>query len=89
MTELSKLGKQILGGANAIDLYTQQEFDEALVLAKAEIMQVAIETTKQAIMIEREECAKIAEGGAGQDNQEVRRQIAEAIRARIPSQRKH
>jgi len=90
MTELSKLGKQILGGANAIDLYTQQEFDEALVLAKAEIMQVAIETTKQAIMIEREECAKIVDEWAESMAAEPEmKKIAEAIRARIPSQRKH
>jgi len=90
MTELSKLGKQILGGANAIDLYTQQEFDEALVLAKAEIMQVAIETTKQAIMSEREECAKIVDEWAESMAAEPEmKKIAEAIRARIPSQRKH
>jgi len=95
MTELSKLGKQILGGANAIDLYTQQEFDEALVLAKAEIMQVAIETTKQAIMIERAACADIAEemekksfDAVGNPMvKEFKSYIAEAIRNRIPSQR--
>jgi len=59
--------------------FTQTEFDEALVLAKAEIMQVAIETTKQAIFIERQACADIAKE-AGQD------EIAEKIRNRIPSQ---
>jgi len=82
--ELSKLGKQILGGANAIDLFTQQEFDDALALGKAEIMKVAIDTTKQAIMIERDECAKIVEEWS--EDVDLK-QIAEKIRNRIPSQR--
>jgi hypothetical protein len=43
-----------------MQVYTQKEFDEQLAVAKAQIMQVAIETTKTAIAIEREECAKIA-----------------------------
>lgn len=42
-------------------LYTQNEFNDALAKAKAEIMAIAIQATKQAIAIEREECAKIAE----------------------------
>ena len=41
-------------------LFTQDEFNSALTEAKAEIMAIAIESTKQAISIEREECAKIA-----------------------------
>jgi hypothetical protein len=45
-----------------MQVYTQKEFDEQLAVAKAQIMQVAIETTKTAIAIEREECAKIAMG---------------------------
>ena len=59
--ELSQLAKTILSGAGHITTFTQAEFDEALVLAKAEIMQVAIETTKHALMIEREECAKLVD----------------------------
>jgi hypothetical protein len=43
-------------------VYTQKEFDEQLAVGKAQIMQVAIETTKTAIAIERNECAKIAMG---------------------------
>lgn len=78
--ELSQLAKTILGGAGHITTFTQTEFDEALVLAKAEIMQVAIETTKHAIMIERDECAKIAEA-------EGQPEVAEKIRNRIPTQR--
>jgi hypothetical protein len=42
-------------------VYTQKEFDEQLVKAQAQIMQVAIDTTKTAIAIEREECAKIVD----------------------------
>jgi hypothetical protein len=45
-----------------MQVYTQKEFDEQLAVAKAQIMQVAIETTKTAIAIERDECAKIAMG---------------------------
>ena len=41
--------------------FTQDEFNKALGEAKAEIMAIAIETTKQAISIEREECAKLAD----------------------------
>jgi hypothetical protein len=41
--------------------FTQDEFNKALGEAKAEIMAIAIETTKQALAIEREECAKLAD----------------------------
>jgi len=78
--ELSQLARQLLGDNNAVKFYTQQEFDEALALGKAEIMTVAIETTKQAIFIEREECAKLAETDGHTE-------LAERIRDRIPSQR--
>jgi len=79
--ELSPLAKQLLGGAGTIDLFTQSEFDEALALARAEIMTVAIETTKQAIRIEREECAKLADEIGAYEG------VGDAIRNRIPSQR--
>ena len=78
--ELSQLAKTILSGAGHITKFTQAEFDDALALAKAEIMTVAIETTKQALMIEREECAKLAEADGHTE-------LAERIRNRIPSQR--
>ena len=86
--ELSPLARQLLGSSGHVKFFTQQEFDEALALAQAEIMHVAVETTKRAIMIEREECAKIVEGwdsGLGSDPN--MREVAEAIRNRIPSQR--
>jgi len=80
MAELSNFQKQFLAGSGQVQVFTQKEFDDALALAKAEIMTVAIETTKQAIFIERDECAKVAEA----ENQP---EIAEKIRNRIPTQR--
>jgi hypothetical protein len=79
--ELSPLARQLLGNNNHVKFYTQQEFDESLAIAKAEIMTVAIETTKRAIMIEREECAKLADECVDIEK------LGEAIRNRIPSQR--
>ena len=79
--ELSPLARQLLGSSGAVQLFTQSEFDEALSLAKAEIMMVAIEATKNAIMIEREECAKLADECVDIEK------LGEAIRNRIPSQR--
>ena len=78
--ELSQLARQILSGGGHITTFTQAEFDEALALAQAEIMTVAIETTKQALVIERDECAKLAE-------EDGHTELAEKIRNRIPSQR--
>jgi hypothetical protein len=62
MTELTNFQKQFLLGRGAGEtLFTQKEFDEAVAQAKGEIMAIAIQTTKQAIAIEREECAKLAD----------------------------
>jgi len=94
--ELSPLAKQLLGNAGHIELFTQTEFDEALALAKAEIMQVAIETTKKAIFIEREACAEIAKKMAADwanDPEALMslpialQECAEKILNRIPSQK--
>ena len=89
--ELSQLAKTILSGAGHITTFTQQEFDEALVLAKAEIMTVAIETTKTAIRIEREACADLLQELAAQEDEgEVStalKNASEAVRNRIPAQR--
>ena len=59
--ELSPLARQLLGTANHVRFFTQQEFDEALAIAKAEMMTVAIQTTKHAIALENAACAKLAE----------------------------
>jgi len=58
---MSDFQKSFLG-RSGMQVYTQKEFDEQLAIGKASIMQVAIDTTKTAIAIEREECAKIAMG---------------------------
>lgn len=57
---MSDFQKSFLG-RSGMTVYTQKEFDEQLSIAKAEIMQIAIDTTKTAIVIERDECAKIVE----------------------------
>jgi hypothetical protein len=89
--ELSQLARQLLGNSNAVEFYTQQEFDAALTVAKAEIMTLAIQTSKQAIMIERQACAElVAALAAAEDEGEVATSLknaSEAILNRIPSQR--
>ena len=60
-------------------LYTQNEFNEALAEAKAEIMAIAIQTSKQAILIERNACADLALEWSQQE-------LSEAIRHRMRPQ---
>ena len=81
--EMSQLQRQLLG-QDHVKFYTQEEFESSLAIAKAEIMTVAIETTKRAIMIERDACAQIAENYQDPCSGAA---IADAIRNRIPSQR--
>lgn len=79
--ELSDFQKRFLLGQGAGQaLYTEKEFSEALAQAKAEIMAIAIQTSKQAIFIEREACAELVEAAGHTE-------LAEQIRNRIPSQR--
>lgn len=59
--ELSPLARQLLGGSGAVKFFTQAEFDAEVAMAKAEMMAIAIQTTKHAIAIENEECAKLAD----------------------------
>ena len=85
---MSQLQRQLLGGGGGVTLFTQKEFDDALAMAKAEIMAMAIEASRTAVMMEREACAKIvdtwAESMVGEPEMT---KIAEEIRNRIPSQR--
>lgn len=74
--ELSPLARQLLGTNNHVKFYTQQEFDESLAIAKAEIMAVAVQTTKHAIAIENEACAELA------DNCTNIEELGDLIRAR-------
>jgi hypothetical protein len=80
MSELSNFQKNFLAGSGHVEVFTQKEFDDALTLARAEIMTVAIDTTKAAIYIEREACADmVKEAGHAE--------LAEKILNRIPAQR--
>ena len=81
--ELSPLARQLLGSSGAMKLFTQTEFDDALTVAKAEIMAIAIETTRKAISIEREECAKVALQGTDEPVQTDTLEILKKERQRI------
>ncbi len=90
--ELSDFQKRFLLGQGAGQtLYTQKEFEEALAQAKAEIMAIAIQTSKQAIFIERQACAELVMDLAAQEDEgetsTALKNAAEAILNRIPSQR--
>lgn len=89
--ELSDFQKRFLLGQGAGQtLFTAKEFEEHLAQAKAEIMAIAIQTTKQALLIERDECARILEDEMAEQDTAVRgvlEVLAERIRNRIPSQR--
>ena len=89
--ELSPLARQLLGSAGTMKFFTQSEFDNALAQAKAEIMAIAIETTKQAIFIEREACAELVMQIADREDEgEVAtalRDAANEVINRIPKQR--
>jgi len=61
MKDLTDFQKKFFARGTGATLFTQEEFDEALAVARAEIMQIAIDTTKTAIAIEREECSKIVD----------------------------
>ena len=91
MKELSNFQKQFLAQSGTLEVFTQTEFDEALTVAKAEIMAVAIETTKQAILIERQACADLVDSLADQEDEgelcTAMRDAAQAIRNRLPAQR--
>ncbi len=77
--DLSPLGRQLLGHAGVMKLFTQTEFDAALNEAKAEIMAIAIQTSKQAIAIERNACADLALAWSQEE-------LSEAIRHRMRPQ---
>jgi hypothetical protein len=71
-------------------LFTQEEFNKAMSEAKAEIMVIAIQTSKQAIMIERQACSDLVRDLAKDQaigTAQVLESAAEAILNRIPSQR--
>ena len=81
---MSDFQKQFFSKGTQNTLFTQKEFDEALEAAKAEIIVMAVAATKDAIIMEREACAKIVAEWAGEKDLVA---IAKAILNRIPSQR--
>jgi len=90
MKEVSQLARQLMGNAG-VKFYTQQEFDTELTLAKAEIMTVAIETSRRVVLLEREACAELLLKLASEEDEgEVATALKNASKAilnRIPSQR--
>lgn len=71
-------------------LFTQDEFNTALTEAKAEIMAVAIQTTKQAMFLERRACAQMLLDMADMENEvavcSALRNAAECLFNRVPAQ---
>jgi hypothetical protein len=72
--------------------FTQDQFNQALTEAKAEIMAVAIQTTKQAIFMERQACAEMAFAyeaklAGKEDDENFNSPLANDILNRIPVQR--
>ncbi len=73
-------------------LFSQDEFNKALTEAKAEIMAVAIQTTKQAIIMERQACAEMAFAyeaklAGKEDDENFNSPLANDILNRVPAQR--
>jgi hypothetical protein len=72
-------------------LFTQDEFNQALTEAKAEIMAVAIQTTKQAMFLERRACAQMLLDMADMEDEgtvcTALRNAAECLFNRVPEQR--
>ncbi len=72
--------------------FTQDEFNRALSEAKAEILAVAIETTKQAMFMERQACAEMAFAyeaklAGKEDDENFNSPLANDILNRVPAQR--
>ncbi len=76
--------------SQAQTLFTQDEFNKALSEAKAEIMAVAIQTTKQAMFLERRACAQMLLDMADMEDEgtvcTALRNAAEHMINRMPSQ---
>lgn len=71
--------------------FTQDEFNKALGEAKAEIMAIAIQTTRQAMFLEREACASMLMMMADDEDEgavaTALRDAAKKVINRIPVQR--
>ena len=91
MAEQSDFQKQFFAKGSGSSIFTQKEFDEALALAQAEIMTMAIEASRMAVMMEREACAKLVdEEGESHTDMPYKEhfiELAARIRDRIPTQK--
>jgi hypothetical protein len=67
--ELSDFQRKFFAQGTEQQLFTAKEFEEGMAQAKAEIMAVAIQTTKQAIQIERQACAEVCKRLAEQEDE--------------------
>jgi len=90
--ELTDFQKRFFAQGTGQQLFTAKEFEDAMAQAKAEIMAVAIQTTKQAIFIERQACAEMAYAyeaklAGKEDDENFNSPLANDILNRIPSQR--
>jgi hypothetical protein len=83
MEKLNKSQKKFLAESGAIQIFTGTEFEEALNLAKAEIMAVAIETTKNAILLERQACSDLVDALADKQDSDDLRKIIKSIAVKI------
>ncbi|CAB4240964.1 hypothetical protein UFOVP56_41 [uncultured Caudovirales phage] len=72
MAELSDFQKRFLAVGQGQQVFTQREYDNAVAAAKAEIITVAIEATKYAISVEREECALLMDERYPEGAQQIR-----------------
>jgi len=88
---MSDFQRKFLARGTGQQLYTENEFNEKLSQKLAEIMAVAIDTSKTAVMIEREACAEVVQSLADSEDEgetcTALRKAVEAIRNRIPTQR--
>jgi hypothetical protein len=89
MAEMTDFQKQFFAKGTQATLFTQKEFDDALEEAKTEIMAFAIDTVKQAVLMEREACAKLVEDWSNgiTDPESKAKEVVELILNRIPAQR--
>ena len=72
MAELTNFQKKFLAVGQGQQVFTQHEYDTAVAAAKAEIITVAIEATKYAISVEREECALLIDERYPECAQQIR-----------------
>ena len=72
MAELTNFQKKFLAVGQGQQVFTQMEYDTAVAAAKAEIITVAIEATKYAISVEREECALLVDSLYPEGAQQIR-----------------